>query len=119
MNFRNPFTAGLASAFLALTALPSAADEFNVVASFSILGDMVEEVTGVVGDALDQSLHRGSNIGDRASTMQTTQLSPNNADLGEIRLISTPWREPKPCQQRLTFHAGLQRRISHESQINQ
>ncbi|MEM8580459.1 MAG: zinc ABC transporter substrate-binding protein [Pseudomonadota bacterium] len=46
MTFSNPLSAGAFSAILALTALPVSADEMNVVASFSILGDMVEQVVG-------------------------------------------------------------------------
>jgi zinc/manganese transport system substrate-binding protein len=43
------FTAGLASAIFALSAAPSLAHDTKVVASFSILGDMVEQVVGEHG----------------------------------------------------------------------
>lgn len=46
MKQLSPLRAGLASVALSLAALPVAADELKVVASFSILGDMVEQVVG-------------------------------------------------------------------------
>ena len=67
MNFAKPFRTGLASAFLTLAALPAAADELNVVASFSILGDMVEQVVGdhanvttIVGPDADAHIYQPS-----------------------------------------------------------
>ena len=41
---------GVASVSLAMMALPAAADELKIVASFSILGDMVEQVAGSYAD---------------------------------------------------------------------
>lgn len=46
MTLLKSLRTGIASATLALVALPAAADEIKVVASFSILGDMVEQVAG-------------------------------------------------------------------------
>ncbi len=67
MTFKNPIAAGLASAAFALTAIPAAADELNVVASFSILGDMVEQVVGdhatvttIVGPDADAHVYQPS-----------------------------------------------------------
>lgn len=47
MTIRKTFTTGVASVFLAMTSLPAFAHDLKVVASFSILGDMVEQVVGV------------------------------------------------------------------------
>ncbi len=73
MNFRKPLAAGFASALLALTTLPAAADDMNVVASFSILGDMVEQVVGehasvttIVGPDADAHVYQPSVADARA-----------------------------------------------------
>lgn len=51
MTFIKSIYAGLASATLAFTALPaSAGEDVQIVASFSILGNMVEEVVGDLAD---------------------------------------------------------------------
>lgn len=50
MTLLKSLRTGIASATLALVALPAAADEIKVVASFSILGDMVEQVAGNYAD---------------------------------------------------------------------
>lgn len=69
MNLKKYLTTGLASAFLALTALPALAhdDKVEVVASFSILGDMVEQVVGehasvttIVGPDADAHVYQPS-----------------------------------------------------------
>ncbi len=67
MMLKKPLTAGVASAFFALSALPAAAGEMNVVASFSILGDMVEQVVGkhanvttIVGPDADAHVYQPS-----------------------------------------------------------
>jgi zinc/manganese transport system substrate-binding protein len=49
MTRQTSLTALLASALLALSPAPALAQEINVVASFSILGDMVEQVVGEHG----------------------------------------------------------------------
>lgn len=65
--------AGFVSAFVALTALPATADDVNIVASFSILGDMVEEVVGdlatvttIVGPDADAHVYQPSVADARA-----------------------------------------------------
>lgn len=67
MNLKPTFTAGLASAFLALAPLAGAAQELNVVASFSILADMAEQVVGnrakvtsIVGPDADAHVYQPS-----------------------------------------------------------
>lgn len=50
MSFNKKITTGLASAVLALATLPAFAHDMKVVASFSILGDMVEQVVGEHAD---------------------------------------------------------------------
>lgn len=50
MTLLKSLRTGIASATLALVALPALADEIKVVASFSILGDMVEQVAGNYAD---------------------------------------------------------------------
>ena len=67
MNLKKSLAAGLASAFLSLSTFPAMADEFNVVASFSILGDMVEQVVGdhatvttIVGPDADAHVYQPS-----------------------------------------------------------
>ena len=68
-----PVFAGITSAFVALTALPAAAHDLNVVASFSILGDMVEQVVGdhakvttIVGPDADAHVYQPSVADARA-----------------------------------------------------
>ena len=62
-----PVCAGIASAFVLLTSLPALADELKIVASFSILGDMVEQVVGehaqvttIVGPDADAHVYQPS-----------------------------------------------------------
>ena len=62
-----PVCAGIASAFVMLTSLPVMADELKIVASFSILGDMVEQVVGehaqvttIVGPDADAHVYQPS-----------------------------------------------------------
>lgn len=50
MTLLKSLRTGIASATLALVALPALANEIKVVASFSILGDMVEQVAGNYAD---------------------------------------------------------------------
>ena len=52
MNLMKSLYAGIATASFALVALPASAgdDHVKVVASFSILGNMVEEVVGDLAD---------------------------------------------------------------------
>ena len=74
MKLLKPLFAGIASASITLTALPAAAqDEVRVVASFSILGDMVEEVVGdlatvttIVGPDADAHVYQPSVADARA-----------------------------------------------------
>ena len=83
MNFRLSMTASFA--VLALSALPALADNMKVVASFSILGDMVEQVVGdhapvttIVGPDADAHVYQPS-VADakavaRADTIFVTGL---------------------------------------------
>ncbi len=73
MNILNTIRIGLTSASLALTTLPAAADELKIVASFSILGDMVEQVAGdaaevttIVGPDADAHVYQPSVADARA-----------------------------------------------------
>ncbi|MEM6711446.1 MAG: zinc ABC transporter substrate-binding protein [Pseudomonadota bacterium] len=73
MTFMKTLYAGIASASLAFVALPVAADDLNVVASFSILGDMVEQVAGehatvttIVGPDADAHVYQPSVADARA-----------------------------------------------------
>ena len=75
MTFTRTFFAGLASASFALAALPGAAlaDDIKIVASFSILGNMVEEVAGdlaevatIVGPDADAHVYQPSVADARA-----------------------------------------------------
>ncbi|MFY0596010.1 MAG: zinc ABC transporter substrate-binding protein [Cognatishimia sp.] len=50
MTYLNTLKNSIASAALALVALPAAAGDLQIVASFSILGDMVEQVAGDYAD---------------------------------------------------------------------
>ncbi|MEM8582100.1 MAG: zinc ABC transporter substrate-binding protein [Pseudomonadota bacterium] len=67
MNIRSSLSAGLLSAVLATAALPALAHDTKVVASFSILGDMVEQVVGehasvttIVGPDADAHVYQPS-----------------------------------------------------------
>ena len=83
MTHSKPFTAGLASAFFAFTTLPALAEEMNVVASFSILGDMVEEVVGdlatvttIVGPDADAHVYQPS-VADAKAVAQADIIFVN------------------------------------------
>ncbi|MEL7090538.1 MAG: zinc ABC transporter substrate-binding protein [Pseudomonadota bacterium] len=67
MTFAKSIAAGLSAVILALGALPAAAHDLKVVASFSILGDMVEQVVGehasvttIVGPDADAHVYQPS-----------------------------------------------------------
>ena len=67
MNIMKPFYAGATSVVLSLAALPASASDINIVASFSILGDMVEQVVGdhatvttIVGPDADAHVYQPS-----------------------------------------------------------
>jgi len=67
MTYAKPVTLGVTSAFFAFAAMPASADDINVVASFSILGDMVEQVVGehatvttIVGPDADAHVYQPS-----------------------------------------------------------
>lgn len=75
MTFLKPVFTGLATAFFAVAALPGAAlaHDLKIVASFSILGDMVEEVVGdmahvttIVGPDADAHVYQPSVADARA-----------------------------------------------------
>ena len=73
MNILNTIRIGFTSATLALTTLPAMADELKIVASFSILGDMVEQVAGdaaevttIVGPDADAHVYQPSVADARA-----------------------------------------------------
>ncbi len=73
MNILNTIRIGLTSASLALTTLPAAAGELRIVTSFSILGDMVEQVAGdavevttIVGPDADAHVYQPSVADARA-----------------------------------------------------
>lgn len=75
MSFTKSLYAGLASASFALTTIPgiAQADDMQIVASFSILGDMVEEVVGdlatvttIVGPDADAHVYQPSVADARA-----------------------------------------------------
>ncbi|MEL6235061.1 MAG: metal ABC transporter substrate-binding protein [Pseudomonadota bacterium] len=73
MTLKKTLYAGLASALFALAAWPAAAHELKVVASFSILGDMVEQVVGphatvttIVGPDADAHIYEPSVADARA-----------------------------------------------------
>lgn len=84
MTFRTSLIAGLSSALLTLTALPATADDdFEVVASFSILGDMVEEVVGdlatvttIVGPDADAHVYQPS-VADARAVAQADVIFVN------------------------------------------
>jgi len=67
MTLQNRVLAGLTSAVLAFGAVPASAETMNVVASFSILGDMIEQVVGdhatvttIVGPDADAHVYQPS-----------------------------------------------------------
>lgn len=75
MNIMKPLYAGLVSASLSIVALPATAGDtdLNIVASFSILGDMVEQVAGehadvttIVGPDADAHVYQPSVADARA-----------------------------------------------------
>ena len=73
MKFMQPLFAGVASVALSLAALPALAEDIKVVASFSILGDMVEQVVGdyasvttIVGPDADAHVYQPSVADARA-----------------------------------------------------
>ena len=83
MSFKKPIATGLASTFFAFAALPSAAGELNVVASFSILGDMVEQVVGdhasvttIVGPDADAHVYQPS-VADAKAVAQADVIFVN------------------------------------------
>ncbi|MEO0632979.1 MAG: zinc ABC transporter substrate-binding protein [Pseudomonadota bacterium] len=67
MTFTKSIATGLSAAYIALGALPAMAHDLKVVASFSILGDMVEQVVGehasvttIVGPDADAHVYQPS-----------------------------------------------------------
>ena len=83
MTFKKPLAARLTAAILALTTLPAAAKELNVVASFSILGDMVEQVVGehatvttIVGPDADAHVYQPS-VADAKAVAQADVIFVN------------------------------------------
>lgn len=83
MNLKTFLASGLTSATLALAALPAAADELNVVASFSILGNMVEQVVGdhagvttIVGPDADAHVYQPS-VADAKAVAQADVIFVN------------------------------------------
>jgi zinc/manganese transport system substrate-binding protein len=83
MILRTPLTAGLVSACFTLTALPSMAHDIRVVASFSILGDMVEQVVGehgtvttIVGPDADAHVYQPS-VADATAVAQADVIFVN------------------------------------------
>lgn len=67
MNVMKPIYAGMTSALLSFAALPALASDMKIVASFSILGDMVEQVVGdyatvttIVGPDADAHVYQPS-----------------------------------------------------------
>ncbi len=73
----------LFSALFALSALPASAEELNVVASFSILGDMVEQVVGehavvttIVGPDADAHVYQ-PNVADARAVAQADVIFVN------------------------------------------
>lgn len=83
MTLLKSLRTGIASAALALVALPAAADEIKVVASFSILGDMVEQVAGnyaevttIVGPDADAHVYTPS-VADARAVAQADVIFVN------------------------------------------
>ncbi len=83
MTLMKTFVAGLTSVTFALTAFPAAADDLKVVASFSILGNMVEEVVGdlasvktIVGPDADAHVYQPS-VGDAKAVAEADIIFVN------------------------------------------
>lgn len=84
MTLLKTLTAGVAATFLALTTLPAAAqDDLKVVASFSILGDMVKQVVGdhanvttIVGPDADAHVYQPS-VGDARAVAEADVIFVN------------------------------------------
>lgn len=84
MTLMKTLLAGVASASMALAALPAAAyDDLKIVASFSILGDMVEEVVGdlaevttIVGPDADAHVYQPS-VADAKAVAQADIIFVN------------------------------------------
>lgn len=83
MNICTPLSAGLLSAVLAASALPAMAHDTKVVASFSILGDMVEQVVGehavvttIVGPDADAHVYQPS-VADAKAVAQADIIFVN------------------------------------------
>lgn len=84
MTLMKAMFAGIASASIALAALPAAAhDDVKIVASFSILGDMVEEVVGdlaevttIVGPDADAHVYQPS-VADAKAVAQADIIFVN------------------------------------------
>ena len=83
MIFKRTFAVGLTSAVFAVTAAPVWADDIKVVASFSILGDMVEQVVGdhaevttIVGPDADAHVYQPS-IADAKAVAQADVIFVN------------------------------------------
>lgn len=80
MTFLKPIAAGLAAALLAL---PAAAHDLKIVASFSILGDMVQQVVGehadvttIVGPDADAHVYQ-PNVADAKAVAQADVIFVN------------------------------------------
>ncbi|MEM6848302.1 MAG: metal ABC transporter substrate-binding protein [Pseudomonadota bacterium] len=83
MTFTRILYASIASASLALAAVPAAAHDLKVVASFSILGDMVEQVAGehasvttIVGPDADAHVYQ-PNVGDARAVAEADVIFVN------------------------------------------
>lgn len=83
MKRLNSVFAGLAAASIALTANPALAEKVEIVASFSILGDMVEEVVGdlaivttIVGPDADAHVYQPS-VADAKAVAQADIIFVN------------------------------------------
>lgn len=83
MNGLKPLAVGVASALLTLTAMPTSAENLKVVASFSILGDMVEQVVGdhatvttIVGPDADAHVYQPS-VADARGTAEADVIFVN------------------------------------------
>lgn len=83
MMFKNSLGVGLAAAVLALSSLPASAHDLKIVASFSILGDMVEQVVGehaevttIVGPDADAHVYQPS-VADARAVAQADVIFVN------------------------------------------
>lgn len=83
MILNKTLSAGFISASLSLIALPIAAEELKVVASFSILGDMVEQVVGdhatvttIVGPDADAHIYQ-PNVADARAVAEADVIFVN------------------------------------------